>query len=87
MEPPRTALDLRNLSAVVEHWIEQRTGGRVHRLHVEIAEKDRVIVHGTAGSHHVRQLALAAALDALQANDGASHQVDLDICVGAGHKR
>jgi hypothetical protein len=80
MDSQRTGSASCDLSAIVERWIEQRTSGRVYRLHVEIAE-NRLIVYGTAGSHYVRQLALAAALDALQEMDVMPHQVDLEIHV------
>jgi hypothetical protein len=44
-------------------WIDQRTGGRVHDLQVQ-TEGDRVVVYGRTSSYHIRQLALAAVLEA-----------------------
>lgn len=71
-----------DLNSHVERWIEQRTGGRVHSLCVETIG-ERVIVHGHAGSYYVRQLALAAVQEALQAAEfERPEQVELDIEVG-----
>ena len=76
-----------DLNSHVERWIEQRTGGRVHSLSVE-AVGDRVIVHGHTGSYYVRQLALAAVLEALEAAESEPpEQVELDIEVGANGRR
>jgi hypothetical protein len=65
----------------VERWIEQRTNGRVRMLQVEILG-NRLIVHGSAGSHYVRQLAHTAALEAMEASDGRSDELELDVQVG-----
>jgi hypothetical protein len=81
-----TGLDPRDLSTIVQRWIEQRTNGRVHRLQVEISD-NWVTVRGIAGSHYVRQLALSAALDALQQIDGMPREVDMGIHVGAERAR
>ena len=71
-----------DLNSHEERWIEQRTGGRVHSLGVE-AVGDRVIVHGHTGSYYVRQLALAAVQEALEAAESEQpEQVELDIEVG-----
>ncbi len=71
-----------DLNFFVERWIDQRTAGRVHGLRVEINAK-RFIVHGYTGSYHVRQLALAATLESLEASQIEQPQVELDIEVGA----
>jgi hypothetical protein len=41
----------------------------------------RVIVHGRSDSHHVKQLALAAVLEAFEASQTQSERVELDIAV------
>ena len=66
----------------LERWISQRTGGRVHRLRVQ-ADRSRVTVRGQAGSYHVRQLALAAVLDALEGE--LPREVHLEIEVQHAH--
>ncbi len=71
-----------DLNFLVERWIDQRTGGRVHGLRVEMLA-DRFIVHGYTGSYHVRQLALAATLESLEASQIEQPQVELNIEVGA----
>lgn len=65
MKDPRNKLSLGEWTDRLQRWIDQRTGGRVYRLRVETAGQ-RVIVHGYTGSYYVRQLALAAVLDALE---------------------
>ncbi len=46
--------------------IDQRTAGRVHALRVtQCTDTGCVQVHGVVGSHYVRQLVLAAVLEAL----------------------
>jgi hypothetical protein len=67
----------------LESCIERRTGGRVYRLRVETSE-GRVVVRGHAGSYYVRQLALAAVLDALEQTQLEPVEVEVDIQVGAG---
>ena len=71
-----------DLSGRVERWIEQRTGGRVHSLEVETTG-GRVIVRGQTGTFYVRQLALAAALEALKSLN-SEQAVEVDIHVGRG---
>ena len=92
MENSISALPAADLNVLLERWIEQRTGGRVHCLRVELTG-GQVVIHGYTGSYHVRQLALAAVLDALDAlpSAGTRHavqqtlrreQVELRIEVG-----
>jgi hypothetical protein len=54
-------------NADVSRWIMQRTGSRVHDLRVE-SDRGTIKVYGHAGSHYVRQLALAAAMEACDPN-------------------
>jgi hypothetical protein len=79
MQSAQAMMDSPDLAGHLETWIEQRTGGRIRDVRVEIVGR-RVIVHGHAGSYYVRQLALAAVLDALRME--WIDQVDLDVHVG-----
>ncbi len=73
-----------DLELIIGRWVNQRTSGRVHCLRVETVG-ERVVVHGHAGSYHVRQLALAAALEALEPFQAErSVAVEFDITV---HKK
>jgi hypothetical protein len=62
-----------DLDHIIEQQIVQRTSGRIHRLRVEI-EDGRVLVRGCTGSHHVKQLALLAVMDCMDAT-----HVELDV--------
>jgi hypothetical protein len=59
----------------VERWINQRTWGRVKNLRVERAG-NRVVIHGRAGSYYHKQLALAAALESV---DAETLVFDIDV--------
>jgi len=61
--------------------ITRRTGGRVRNLHVEAVD-GRVIVRGRCDSYHVRQLALAAVLEAFETSPSQSDRMELDLEVG-----
>ena len=65
----------------LECLIARRTAGRVQDLRVESID-GRVIVHGRSDSHHVKQLALAAVLEAFEASESHSERVEVDIEVG-----
>ena len=84
--------DPSDVNGHLERWIEQRTTGRVHCLCVETIG-GRVIVHGHTGSYYVRQLALAAVLEALEASEAEHPEpveldiVELDIEVGTARGR
>lgn len=56
----------------VARWIEQRTGARVHRLRVERVN-GKVMIYGRTGSHYVRQLALAAAIEVMEPDEIEVH--------------
>jgi hypothetical protein len=62
----------------LECSIARRTGGRVHDLRVETVD-GRVIVRGRSDSHYVKQLALAAVLEAFGASESQSGRVEMDI--------
>ncbi len=60
--------------------IDQRTSGRIHGLDVSVdPDSGLYTVRGTAGSHHVRQLALAAVIESL--GEEGVRAVRLDIAV------
>jgi DNA-binding response OmpR family regulator len=77
---PRLRFALAEQNGRLECAIARRTGDRVRDLRVETAG-GRVIVRGRCGSHHVKQLALAAVLEAFEASESQSEKVELDIQV------
>ena len=78
---PRLRFTLAEQAGRLECSIKRRTGGRVQDLRVETVD-GRVIVRGHSGSHHVKQLALAAVLEAFEASESQSERVELAIEVG-----
>jgi DNA-binding response OmpR family regulator len=78
LDDRRLRSNLAEQNGRLERWIDRRTGGRVHNLRVETID-ERVIVHGCSGTYHVRQLALAAVLDAFEASESKPGTVELDI--------
>ena len=64
----------------LESLIAKKTGGRIHRLRVETIE-GRIIVHGRSGTYHVRQLVLAAVMEAMESSFVEPQKVELDIQV------
>ncbi len=77
---PRLRFTLAEQNGRLECSIARRTGGRVHNLSVETID-GRVIVHGHSDSYHVKQLALAAVMEAFEASPSQSERVELDIQV------
>jgi DNA-binding response OmpR family regulator len=75
---PRLRFTLAEQNGRLECSIARRTGDRVQNLRVETVQ-GRVIVHGRCDSHHVKQLALAAVLEAFEASPFQSERVELDI--------
>lgn len=75
---PKLRFTLAEQNGRLECSITRRTGGRIRDLHVETVE-GRVIVRGRADSHHVKQLALAAVMEAFEASESQSERVELDI--------
>jgi response regulator RpfG family c-di-GMP phosphodiesterase len=75
---PRLHFTMAEQNGRLECSIARRTDGRVYDLHVETLH-GRVIVHGRAESHHVKQLALAAVMEAFEASESQSERVELDI--------
>ena len=80
---PRLRFTLAEQAARLECSIERGTGGRVQNLRVETVD-GRVIVRGRSDSHHVKQLATAAVLEAFEASESQSERVELDIEVRGG---
>jgi DNA-binding response OmpR family regulator len=62
----------------LECSIARRTGGRVYDLRVENVD-GRITVRGRSESHYVKQLALAAVLEAFEASDAQPGGVEMDI--------
>jgi DNA-binding response OmpR family regulator len=77
---PKLRFALAEQNGRLECAITRRTGGRVRDLRVETVD-GRVIVRGRSDSHHVKQLALAAVLEAFEASESQSERVELDIQV------
>ena len=75
---PKLRFTLAEQNGRLECSIARRTGGRIYDLRVETID-GRVIVHGRSESHHVKQLALAAVLEAFEASQSQSEKVELDI--------
>jgi DNA-binding response OmpR family regulator len=78
---PKLRFTLAEQNGRLECSIVRRTGNRVRDLRVETVD-GRVIVRGRSDSHHVKQLALAAVLEAFEASQSQSEKVELDIEVG-----
>lgn len=69
------------LKVALERQIVQRTWGRIHRLAVEVTA-DRIVIRGWTSSYYVKQLALVAVREVVEAMP-----VELDIQVGGGEFR
>jgi hypothetical protein len=52
------------LQRELEHRIRARTGGRLRNLQIEL-RPERVVLHGTASTFHVKQLAQHGVRDVL----------------------
>ena len=65
----------------LECAIARRTGNRVRDLHVEACD-GRVIVRGYTESYHVKQLALAAVMETIEASKCQSLMVEsaIEVC-------
>jgi len=75
---PRLRFALAEQAGRLECSIARRTGGRVRELRVKTVD-GRIIVRGRSDSHHVKQLALAAVLEAFEVSESQSERVELDI--------
>ena len=83
---PRLRFTMAEQSGRLECLIARRTGDRVRELRVETVD-GRVIVHGRSDSHHVKQLVLAAVLEAFEASESQSDRIELDIEITPGENR
>ncbi len=83
---PRLRFTLGDQNGRRECAIARRTGGRVRDLRVEVCD-GRVTVRGRSDSHHVKQLVLAAVLDAFEASESQPEGVQFDIEVGPADNR
>lgn len=75
---PKLRFNLADQTGRLACSIARRTGGRIWNLSVETVD-GRIVVHGRSDSHHVKQLALAAVLEAFEASPSQSERVELDI--------
>jgi DNA-binding response OmpR family regulator len=82
---PRLRFTMAEQTGRLECAISRRTGDRVRDLRVETVD-GRVIVHGRSDSHHVKQLVLAAVLEAFEASESQSDRIELDIEVTRDEK-
>jgi DNA-binding response OmpR family regulator len=78
LKHPRLRFTLAEQNGRLECSIARRTGGRVYDLRVETID-GRIVVRGRSDSHHVKQLALAAVLEALEASQSQSETVEVDV--------
>lgn len=83
LDHPSMRFTLAEQNGRLECLIARRTGGRVQNLHVETGHGG-VIVHGCSDSFHVRQLVLAAVLEAFQASESKPGKIELEIEVSGG---
>jgi hypothetical protein len=67
-----------NLEQLIRRRIDQQTWGKVHRLHAELAG-DQLVICGSVRSHHVKQLALKAALDVLGASPSVAVVMNIQV--------
>jgi len=75
---PKLRFTMAEQNGRLECSIARRTGGRIYDLRVDTID-GRVIVHGRSDSHHVKQLALVAVMEAFEASESQSERVELDI--------
>jgi len=78
LDHPGLRFTLAEQNGRLECLIARRTGERIWNLRVETIQ-GRVIVRGRSDSHHVKQLALAAVLEAFEASASEPGNVELDI--------
>ena len=77
---PKLRFTLAEQNGRLECSIAMRTSGRVYDLRVETVD-GRVIVRGRTDSHYVKQLALAAVMEAFEASESQAERVELEIDV------
>jgi hypothetical protein len=67
-----------DIAQLIRQQIDQQTRGRVYRLQTELAG-DQLVIHGSARSHYVKQLALKAALDVLGSSPSVAIVVNIQV--------
>ena len=77
---PKLRFKLADQNGRLECSIARRTDGRINDLRVE-SINGRVIVHGRSDSHYVKQLALAAVMEAFEASKSQPEKVEMEIDV------
>ena len=82
LDHPQLRFTLNDHNGRLECAVVRRTGGRVRDLHVEVRD-GHVIMRGRSESHHVKQLALAAVLEAFAASKLRPGTVEMEIEVAA----
>lgn len=75
---PKLRFTLAEQNGRLECSIIRRTGDRIRDLHVDTVD-GRIIVQGRSDSHYVKQLALAAVMEAFEASQSQAERVELDI--------
>jgi len=82
LDHPRLRFTLGDHNGRLECAIARRTDGRVRNLRVEMFD-GRIVVCGCCKSHHVKQLALAAVLEAFEASESMPGSIELNIEVAS----
>ena len=82
LDRPRLRFTLGDHNGRLECAIARRTDGRVRNLRVEIFD-GRIMVCGRSDSHRVKQLVLAAVLEAFEASQSIPGSIELDIEVAS----
>jgi DNA-binding response OmpR family regulator len=77
---PKMRFTLAEQNGRMECLIARRTNGRIRDLCVETVD-GRIIVRGRSDSHRVKQLAIAAVMEAFKASQTQAERVELDIDV------
>ena len=85
LDHPRLRFTLGDHNGRLECAITRRTDGRVRDLRVEMFD-GRIVVCGRSDSHHVKQLVLAAVLEAFEASESMPGSIELDIEVASDKK-
>lgn len=86
LDHPRLRFTLDDHNGRLECAIARRTDGRVRDLRVEIGD-GRIVVRGRSDSHHVKQLVLAAVLEAFEASESLLGNIELDMEVASEEDR
>ena len=72
------------LDQVLQTQIQERTGGYLRSVRVEVTPKRRVIVRGGIATYYLKQLALAAVLEVLGSDDPELVELHITASDGTG---